>query len=71
MEGGLLLLEGGKEVVLVEFADHLAFMYDIAHIDGKFLDNAARLAFDFDLGHGLYFSCGYDRANDIHSFDFG
>ncbi len=65
MQRRLLLAQRGQQIVLIEFADHLSFVNEIAHIDRQLLNNAARLALDFDLRYGLNFAGGDHRPRKI------
>ena len=65
------LAQGGEQVILVEFADYLAFMDDITHIDGELLDNAAGFALDFDLSDGLDPTRGDHGPGEINTLHFG
>jgi len=48
----LLLAQGRQQVVLIEFANDLPLVDDVAHVDRQFLDDPACLALNLHLGNG-------------------
>ena len=71
VQRGFLLVQRGQKIVLIQFADNLAFVYHIAHIHRQLLNNAAGFAFDLHLGDGLDFAGCDDGARQIDPFSFG
>ena len=65
MQRGLLLAQRRQQIVLIQFADHLALVHDIAHVHRQLLDDAAGLALDFHLGDRLNLAGGHHRPRQI------
>ncbi len=66
-----MLVELRLNVILIQFADDLAFVYVIAEVYGEALDNAAGLRFNFDFTDGLNFAGCDDGTGQVHALDFG
>ena len=69
MQRRLLSPQRRQQIVLIQFADHFAFMRVIANIHRQLLNNAAGFTLDFHLRDGLHFSRRHHRARNIHPLD--
>ncbi len=68
MQRGLLLAQRRKQIVLIQLANHLAFVDDIAHVHRQFLDDAAGLALDLHLRDRLNLSGRDHGTRQIDAF---
>jgi hypothetical protein len=68
VQRGFLLVQGWKQIVLVEFAKDLALMDEIPDIHRQLLNNSAGFRFDFNLRDGLDFAGRHNRTRQIDTF---
>ena len=59
------------DFLLIELRQLLALVDLVVDVDVELFDDAGGLGFDLDLGDGLDFAGGHDRAGDVAALDLG